>query len=74
MAETVDWKQTGIKINVIRKQLGYSIKQMAASLFISESTIKNYLYSETPISVETLLHIANLFCMEKAEDLLVFSK
>ncbi len=73
MLLTIDWKQTGLKIRGFMKQEGYSIKQLANTLFLNESTIKNYLYSETPIPTETLCHMAKLFGMEKSEDLLAFS-
>lgn len=68
----VDWKQTGMNIRNIMKQKKYTIKGMANELYISESTMKNYIYAETKIPIETLYNMTKIFEFEKIEDLLVF--
>ena len=68
----VDWKQTGMNIRNIMKPKKYTIKGMANELYISESTMKNYIYAETKIPIETLYNMTKIFEFEKIEDLLVF--
>lgn len=68
----VNWKRTGMRIRNIMKQKEYSIKKMANELYISESTMKNYIYAETKIPIETLYNMVRIFEVEKIEDLLVF--
>lgn len=70
----VDWKQTGKKIRNIMKQKKYSIKKMANELYISESTMKNYIYAETKVPIDTLYNMTKIFKVEKIEDLLVFEQ
>lgn len=50
----INWKQTGKKIKKLMKKQEYSIGKISQELFISESTMKNYIYAETKIPIETL--------------------
>lgn len=67
---TVDWEKTKINIKGKMKHRGYSLKKMADELYISESTLKNYLYGDTKIPIEMLCDMVNMFNVEKIEDLL----
>lgn len=66
----VNWEKTKINVKEKMKQRGYSLKKTADELYISESTLKNYLYGGTKIPIETLCNMVNMFEMEKIEDLL----
>lgn len=54
------------------KQKEYSIGKMSKELFISESTMKKYIYVGTKIPIEVLYKMTKIFDIEKIEDLLVF--
>lgn len=71
---TIDWEKTKINIKEKMKHSGYSLKKMADGLYISESILKNYLYGDTKIPIETLCNMVNMFDMEKIEDLLDVNK
>ena len=45
---------------------------MSNELYISESTMKNYIYARTKIPIEILYSMIEIFEFEKIEDLLVF--
>lgn len=67
----IDWEMTKVKIKRMIREMGYSIKTIANELCVSESTIKNYVYAETKILIDTLCQLKILFGVEKIEDLLV---
>ena len=71
---TVDWEKTKINVKEKMKQSGYSLKKMANELYISESTLKNYLYGDTKIPIETLYNMVYMFNGERIEDLLDVNK
>lgn len=67
----IDWEMKKVKIKRMIREMGYSIKTIANELCVSESTIKNYVYAETKIPIDTLCQLKILFGVEKIEDLLV---
>lgn len=58
--------------NEHKKHKKYTIKEIANEFYISESTMKNYIYAETKIPIEMLCNMTKIFEFEKIEDLLVF--
>lgn len=67
----INWQETGKKVKGIMRQKGYSLKKMADELYISESTMKNYIYAGTKIPLEILYRMQVLLEVEKIENLLV---
>lgn len=68
----INWKKTGARIKRLMKKQDYSIGDISQELFISESTMKNYLYALTTIPIDKLCCMKEIFGLEKIEDLLVF--
>lgn len=71
MSQYIDWKRTGSQIKLIMNENGYIIKSLARELRVSESTLKNYLYSGTRIPADVLMQLVAIFHLDKIDDLLV---
>lgn len=68
----IDWQMTSVKIKEMMKEWGYTVKEMATLLCLSESALKNYIYSGTKIPLEVLYDIISVFHLNEIEDIIVF--
>lgn len=71
MKAYVNWKKTGMNIKRLMKKNGYTTKTLAPLINLSESGLKNYIYSGVRIPVENLLCLVRVFGIE---DILVFEE
>lgn len=65
----VNIKITSNNIRRSMKEKGYTIKNLAAALMISESTLKNYIYGKNLPPMAILLDMVRLFGLERIEDI-----
>ena len=52
------------------REKNYTLKQLAAELYMSESSVKNYIYGKTRIPIGILLTMVDIFEKDKIEDIL----
>ncbi len=72
MYYNIDWEKTKEKVRWMMKERNYTLKKMASDLYMSESSVKNYIYGKSGIPTGVLLSMVDIFGKDKIEDILAF--
>lgn len=70
MKKFINWQKTGKRLKHLINEKGYTIRTFAAMLNMSESTVKNYIYAGTQISVDTLYQMVDILDLKDLSDIL----
>lgn len=70
MYYNIDWEKIKSKIRREMRERNYTLKQLAEELYMSESSVKKYIYGKTRIPIGILLTMVDIFEKDKIEDIL----